>query len=523
VTTPLRQEMIRLANEVPALRRHLVPLIRQARQTTERIRVKLTNLGDFGGTDPIRDSWHLDVAGPYEQMQQLVPTLKKFGLRWDPRMRKWSLRATLYAYGNRKRTNFWNVARRNQKAGYPVIKAEADRINRESAAANPGEQLSPKELMQKLQRNLRMLDRLPAMGLEVKYEWPNRYSVAEGKAWVLGNTFPIKDLMRKHKFRWTSGKHGKAWMMPAQEFLEVGNAWLGEVIRTLGGGKKTPAVDPDARAMFTEMSDRELTKYLEPLVQADLEANEFYDGEVTPAQVMFRMRRELKRMSPAQQEAEYLKNQGGAHRPRWASKTAALNIVKTPSGFDIIRPPNAVVSEMLKDWFAKVAVHEGKAEPADFSYVTIHLKTEGDRVAVYASGGPNNDGEVNFYSNRGVSLTKPIKWAIFKVPKGVSDTQASADAWIKANFSRGREDGREESPGELVVVDAVPKGKVPGLVSWYRPLPTPKANFAVPLKAIVDTGVVKVAPVEVAGVNFGDVLLPAGKNPTLQDLKDLIC
>jgi len=72
MTTPLRQDLIRLANEVPALRRHLLPLIRSARQTTERIRVKLVNLGDFGGTDPVVDSWHMDVAGPYEQMQELT-------------------------------------------------------------------------------------------------------------------------------------------------------------------------------------------------------------------------------------------------------------------------------------------------------------------------------------------------------------------------------------------------------------------------------------------------------------------
>jgi len=177
--------------------------------------------------------------------------------------------------------------------------------------------------MQKLQQSMRMLDRLPAMGMEVKYEWPNRYSVEEGKTWVLGQTFPVKDLMRKHGFRWTSGKFGKAWMMPAQEFAEVGNKWLGEVIRELDGGKKPAKTDPDARAMFSEMSDRDLTKYLQPLVDADMEANEYYDGEQTSAQVMARMKLRLKRMTPAEQEAIYLKNQKGQLRPRWASEHLA--------------------------------------------------------------------------------------------------------------------------------------------------------------------------------------------------------
>jgi len=57
--------------------------------------------------------------------KQLIPTLKRYGLRWDRNRKTWSLDARLYAYNNRKRQNLWTWARKNQKDGFPVIQAEA--------------------------------------------------------------------------------------------------------------------------------------------------------------------------------------------------------------------------------------------------------------------------------------------------------------------------------------------------------------------------------------------------------------
>jgi len=52
-----------------------------SRKSNELIRLKYNNLGDFGGTDPIQDSWILEVAGPYEAMQSWqaggLPTLRR--------------------------------------------------------------------------------------------------------------------------------------------------------------------------------------------------------------------------------------------------------------------------------------------------------------------------------------------------------------------------------------------------------------------------------------------------------------
>ena len=149
----LRKATIRLAYAVPALRQHLVPLLKSARQTTEPIRLKYTNLGDFGGTDPVIDSWVLEVAGPYEAMQALLPTLKKYKFQWNPSSRAWSIHASLYEYNNAKRQNFWNAARRNQEAAYPILKKLVDDYNRGAAAGNAdltGGNLTVKELQQKL-------------------------------------------------------------------------------------------------------------------------------------------------------------------------------------------------------------------------------------------------------------------------------------------------------------------------------------------------------------------------------------
>ena len=162
-----------------------MPTDREARTTLEPIRLKYVNLGDFGGTDPITDSWLLEVKGPYEAMQELMPTLKKYKFRWDPRSKSWSIHATHYAYNNRKRENFWRAARRNQKAAYPVLKDMVDAYNkkvREHDQGVSGGPQTPKEFIQWASRQQRQMIRLTGAGINVQFEIPNRFSVDEMKA-----------------------------------------------------------------------------------------------------------------------------------------------------------------------------------------------------------------------------------------------------------------------------------------------------------------------------------------------------
>lgn len=265
-----------------ALANDVIGFLRVARVTKEQIRLKFVNLGDFGGSDPVTDSWVLEIAGPYEAMQTLTPTLKKFKFRWSPHSKSWRLDATQYAYSNRKRDNLWNAARRNQQTAYPIIKKMVDEYNR--APADSGSGPTVQDLVKKLRHTDRQRNRLNEAGLDFYFQWPDKYSVDEAKVWVFGNTYPVKDVMKAAGFRWGNGPKGKGWWMATTEFTEVGDQWANSIIRQMPVSKGVPA---QGSKPFTDMSRGELLKFIKKhgLVDQDMELNEWYDGEVSNQQV----------------------------------------------------------------------------------------------------------------------------------------------------------------------------------------------------------------------------------------------
>jgi hypothetical protein len=275
-----------------------------ARVTQEQIRLKYVNLGDFGGTDPVVDSYILEVKGPYEAMQSLLPVLKKYKFRWDAGSRSWTIHAVNYAYSNRKRDNFWAAARRNQKAAYPILKKLVEKYNLEVYEANKalgpggGKKMTVKDLMNRARSKERLTQRLGGYGIRVEFEWPNKYSVDEAKTWVLGDTYAVKDVMKKHGFRWGSGPKGKGWWIPAVEYIVVADKWVPDVMRAL----PAPAGDPTGKAVFSEMSRSELFKFVKTVIPRDMEFNEGYDGEVSEDELMRDYMKALPAMKPHEQD-----------------------------------------------------------------------------------------------------------------------------------------------------------------------------------------------------------------------------
>lgn len=272
-----------------------------SRQTNELIRMKYKNLGDFGGTDPVVDSWFLDVAGPYEAMQELTPILKKYKFRWEPASKSWSIRATQYAYNNRKRENFWNAARRNQEAAYPILKEKIDEINAALRAEDADPTPTRKELMLEIQQGERISDRLKKLGIEVEYDYPNRYSVDEAKVWLRNTPFDLNPVLKKHGFRWGSGRSGKGWWIPMREYTAILKPLVADIFRAM----PIPA-EPDEPAggtgVFSDMSHRELSQWLDPVVDRDMDFNEGYDGEVSRAEVKRNYMKKLPALKPREQE-----------------------------------------------------------------------------------------------------------------------------------------------------------------------------------------------------------------------------
>jgi len=290
-----------MLDQIHRLATDVVASLRSARVTTEPIRLKYVNLGDFGGTDPVVDSWVLEVAGSYDAMQPLIPVLKKFKFRYDSRGKSWRLDATKYAYSNRKRDNFWNAARRNQQAAYPIIKKLVDQHNAAAASANSGSgQTTVKDLVKNLKSKDRLKQRLEGLGLRVEYEWPDKYSVDEATAWVFGNTFAVKDVMKKYGFRWGSGRKGKGWWIPTIEYPAIVDKWAADVIRALPA-QSTPVA---GATPFSDMSRSELMAFIKKhdLVTQDMELNEWYDGEVSGQQVARSLMTNMPKWTPATQQ-----------------------------------------------------------------------------------------------------------------------------------------------------------------------------------------------------------------------------
>jgi hypothetical protein len=168
--------------------------------------------------------------------------------------------------------------------------------------------------MQKLQSKERLTQRLNTYGLTVQFEWPNRYSVDEAKAWVTGNTFPIKDVMAKHGFRFAQGKYGKGWWLPAVEFHAIVDKWAADVIRATPAPAAAAPAGGDAP--FTAMSRMELLAWIKGhnVVNDDLRANEWYDGEVSGDEVLRKYLQNMPKWTPEMQREVF--NRGSLYDPR---------------------------------------------------------------------------------------------------------------------------------------------------------------------------------------------------------------
>ena len=208
-----------------------------ARKTSELIRLKYNNLGDFGGTDPVQDSWVMEVAGPYEAMQEITPVLKKYKFRWSPQSKSWQIDATLYTYNNRKRQNSWNAARRNQEAAWPILKKKVKEINDRLRSEDPaaGKRTDDmRQFVKEIHQDQRILSRLENMGITVGQDVPDRYSVDESKVVLLGNTYGIKDILKRYGFRFGRSRAGKGWMIPMREFNAISRELVADIAQATG-------------------------------------------------------------------------------------------------------------------------------------------------------------------------------------------------------------------------------------------------------------------------------------------------
>lgn len=265
-----------------------------SRLTVPNLIVNYKNLGDFGGTDPVMDMWTLEVSGPTFEYKGILSDL---GLRWDSARKSWGINATLYKYNTRARAAEWVRARKIQTDAYPKLVELAKEHNDRARAEN--DKLRPTDMRDKvevLRRVSRMAPQLEKAGIIIKHIQPGRFEAFEPRVSVSGDTYPIRLLMVKYGFKWNPTR--KAWEIPDVEFSVVGDKWMSDVVR----GLPDAAPEPAARAVFTEMSEPELTSW----VMANIDGENLTDdGETSLAKGVAKYKMRLRRMTPEDQEKFY--------------------------------------------------------------------------------------------------------------------------------------------------------------------------------------------------------------------------
>ena len=91
-----------------------------------------------------------------------------------------------------------------------------------------------RQFMKEIHQDKRIISRLENMGITVGQDVPDRYSVDEAKVVLLGNTYGIKDILKRYGFRFGRSRAGKGWMIPMREFNAISRELVADIARTTG-------------------------------------------------------------------------------------------------------------------------------------------------------------------------------------------------------------------------------------------------------------------------------------------------
>lgn len=239
----LKTAVLKLVRAQPKFARALVHEIKVARLTTPPITMKYYDMGDFGGTHRITNSWNLEVGGSTFRIKD---ALTRAGLKWNPKTKTWGLQAILYAMGQMgKPAALYNSLRKKQEAAHkmlkPIIEAENKLIEAENkAVVGEKPERSMREFFQMIRQNERIKDSLKdKYGIDMSYDLLDRYSPAgaEPQLVLKGNTFHIKGVLQQFGFRWEGAR--KAWKLPLMEYDVVKGKLIPALMRALSKYSKT--------------------------------------------------------------------------------------------------------------------------------------------------------------------------------------------------------------------------------------------------------------------------------------------
>ena len=232
----IKQAVLKVAQANPEFRKALVAELKAARTTTPLLEMKYQNLGDFGGTNRVLESWVLEVGGPTERIMSELRRLKFY---WNRATRTWRIDATSYAAGQYGRpAKLFALNRKKQEVAYKILKpliAQENELIKEENRGIVGDKpkLDTKELVTMIRRNERIRNSLESLGVKMDYSYPGRYGAAGDEPLLLlgGDTYDIKELLKRYGFRWEGSR--KMWKLPLMEYEAVKQKFIPALVQAL--------------------------------------------------------------------------------------------------------------------------------------------------------------------------------------------------------------------------------------------------------------------------------------------------
>lgn len=290
-------------------------LIRRiANRAKSMIRLVYKDLGDFGGTQPISNHWYIEVAGPYDGMQTLIPVLKRYGFQFNQQDKSWRLDAIFYKFPNARSSAIATKNRAAQKASFPILADLVKDWNEKALAYNKQLKSGPsgtRDLVQTILSDERGRRALGVIGIKIEMQLPDSYSTRPAMVWVTGNTYDYRSIFSKLGFRFGQGPYGKGWGIGMEDYSLVADQMTKGILKAHRENAEARAeLDPTPKGTlrsFDQMSDAELDKFIRDngILNEYLEENEYFDGEYDEddREIMRMLRDHLRKQTPRMQDA----------------------------------------------------------------------------------------------------------------------------------------------------------------------------------------------------------------------------
>ncbi len=214
-----------------------------AERLEQRVQVRVSNtaFGDFrGGSSggyPLPGEYGVHVSGGSFPIKD---ELKKLGLKFDQRNKGWSMihirddhrshrgnvpeakvRATIEKVNDLVQRHNDGILRKNQDhfatVGYP---------SDEMKTPLPS---TTKKKIKEVESGIRRKARLDRYDVKVRILWKGNRTIHDADIVFEGNTYPIKELLKRVGFRFNNG----AWSLPYLEYMSIQNKFESDIAKTL--------------------------------------------------------------------------------------------------------------------------------------------------------------------------------------------------------------------------------------------------------------------------------------------------